>query len=134
MIRKLLACALVVLVAQTAFAAPAAAAVAKAGKGLQTPADVKLKLDRAGLGEKARVTVWTKAGTKIKGYVSERREGEFVVRDRKTDAPSIISYGDVTKLDINRGHSTARNVTIGVAAGVGAVLVTLGLLIASLDD
>ena len=133
MIRKFLACALVVLVAQTQLAAPALAA-AKAGKAPQTPADVRLKLDRAGLGEKARVTVWTRAGTKIKGYVSERREGEFVVRDRKTDAPSIISYGDVTKLDINRGHSTARNVTIGVAAGVGAVLVTLGLLIASLDD
>lgn len=133
MIRKILACALVAVFAQTQFAAPALAA-AKAGKGLQTPADVKLKLDRAGLGEKARVTVWTKAGAKTKGYVSERREGEFVVRDRKTDAPTIIAYDDVTKLDINRGHSTARNITIGVAAGVGAVLLTVGLLIASLDD
>ena len=133
MIRKLLACALAVLVAQTALAAPASAA-AKAGKGLQTPADVKLKLDRAGLGEKARVTVWTKTGTKIKGYVSERREREFVVRSRKDDTPTIISYDDVTKLDINRGHSTARNVTIGVAVGVGAVLITLAALIAAWDD
>jgi len=133
MIRKLLACALVVLVAQTQLAAPALAAT-KGVKNVQSPADVKLKLDRAGLGEKARVTVWTKAGTKIKGYVSERREGEFVLRDRKTNTPTIIAYDDVTKLDINRGHSTARNVTIGVAAGVGAVLVTLALLIASLND
>ncbi len=133
MIRKLLACALVVLVAQTQLAVPALAAT-KAGKNLQSPADVKLKLDRAGIGERARVTVWTKAGAKTKGYVSERREAEFVVRDRKTDAPTIISYDDVTKLDINRGHSTARNVTIGVVAGVRAVLLTLGLLIASLDD
>ena len=133
MIRKLLACALVVLVSQTQLA-PAALAATKAGKGLQTPADVKLKLDRAGLGEKARVTVWTKAGAKTKGYVSERREADFVVRSRKDDTPTIIAYNDVTKIDINRGHSTARNVTIGVAAGVGAVLVTLGLLIASLDD
>lgn len=133
MIRKLLACALVVLVAQTQLALPALAAP-KAGKGLQTPADVKLKLDRAGVGEKARVTVWTKAGTKVKGYVSERREGEFVVRDRKTEAPTIIAYDDVTKLDINRGHSTARNVTIGVAVGVGAVLITLAALIAAWDD
>ena len=133
MIRKLLACALVVVVAQTQFAAPALAA-AKAGKGLQTPADVKLKLDRAGLGEKARVTVWTKAGTKTKGYVSERREGEFVVRDRKTDAPTIIAYNDVTKLDINRGHSTARNVTLGVVVGVGTFLTILAVAIASWDD
>lgn len=133
MIRKLLACALVVLVAQTQLAAPALAAT-KAGKNLQSAADVKLKLDRAGLGEKARVTVWTKAGVKTKGYVSERRETEFVVRSRKDDSPTIIAYDEVNKIDINRGHSTARNVTIGVAAGVGAVLVTLALVIASLDD
>ena len=128
MMRKLLACALAVLVAQTALAAPASAA-AKAGKGLQTPADVKLKLDRAGLGEKARVTVWTKAGTKTKGYVSERRESDFVVRDRRTDAPTIIAYDDVTKLDINRGHSTARNVTFGVVIGVFTFLTLVALTI-----
>ena len=130
MIRKLLACALVVLVAQTQLA-PAAFA---AGKNLQTPADVKLKLDRAGLGEKARVTVWTKAGAKTKGYVSERREADFVVRSRKDDTPTIIAYDDVTKLDINRGHSTARNVTLGAVIGVGTFFALIAIAIAASDD
>ena len=131
MIRKLLAAALVALVAQTQLAVPALAA---SPRQAQPAADVRAKVDRAGLGEKAKVTVWLRDGRKIKGYVAERRDGEFVLRDRKTDAPSIVPYADVTKLDINRGHSTARNTAIGVAIGAGAVLTTLAILIASLDD
>lgn len=130
MIRKLLAAALVALVALTQTAAPALAAS-------PTPSqaeDARAKIDRAGLGEKARVTVWLRDGRKVKGYVAERRETEFVLRDRKTDAPTIVRYADLTKADINRGHSTARNTAIGVAIGAGVVLTTLAILIASLDD
>ena len=131
MIRKLLAASLVALLAPAQFAAPALAA---SPKQAQPSAEVRAKIDRAGIGEKARVTVWLRDGRKVKGYVAERRDAEFVLRDRKTDAPTIVSYGDVTKADINRGHSTARNTAIGVAIGAGAVLTTLAILIAGLDD
>ena len=130
MIRKLSAAALVALVAFTQTTAPALAAT----PGQAQAADVRAKIDRAGLGEKARVTVWLRDGRKVKGYVAERRETEFVVRDRKTDEPTIVRYADLAKADINRGHSTARNTAIGVAIGAGAVLTTLALLIAALDD
>jgi CubicO group peptidase (beta-lactamase class C family) len=131
MIRKLLTAALVALVALTQMAVPA---TATAPKQAQPPAEVRAKIDRAGIGEKARVTVWRRDGSKLKGYVAERRDTEFVLRDRKTDAPTIVQYADVTKADINRGHSTARNTAIGVGIGAGAVLITLALLIANLDD
>ena len=131
MFRKLLAVALFALVAQTQLAAPALAAPSRQ---VLPAAEVRAKVDRAGIGEKARMTVWLRDGRKIKGYVAERRDAEFVLRDRKTDAPTIIPYADVTKLDINRGHSTARNTAIGVSIGAGAVLLTLAILIASLDD
>ena len=94
---------------------------------------VRIKVAKLGVGEKARATVFLKDGTKKKGYIAQAGEADFVLRDRKTDAPSTINYADVAKVDSNRGHSTARNVTIGVAVGVGAVLAVLGLLIASLD-
>lgn len=131
MIRKLLAAALVALVALTQTPTTALAA---SPKQAMPPAEVRAKVDRAGIGEKAKVTVWRRDGSKIKGYVAERRDEEFVLRDRKTDAPTIIPYADVTKLDINRGHSTARNTALGVGIGAGAVLLTLAILIASLDD
>ncbi len=57
-----------------------------------------------------------------------------MVRDRKTDAPTTIRYADVLKVEDNKGHSTARNIAIGVAVGVGAVLAVIGILISTLDD
>lgn len=96
--------------------------------------EMKVKVSRAGVGEKARVTVKLKDGTKIKGYVSQAREEEFVVRDRKTDEPTIIRYQDVTKIENNRGHSTAKAAAIGIGAGVGAVFLVLGILFATVND
>jgi len=95
---------------------------------------VRIKIAKLGVGEKAKATVYLKDGTKKKGYIAQAGDDDFVLRDRNTDAATTIRYLDVTKVDSNRGHSTARNVTIGVVAGVGAVLAVLGLLIANLDD
>ncbi len=95
---------------------------------------VKSKIARQGIGAKAKVTIRLKNGTKVKGYVAQAEENEFVIRDRKTDAPTTIRYEDVLKVEENRGHSTARNIAIGVAVGVGAVLAVIGILISSLDD
>jgi len=95
---------------------------------------VKIKIAKLGVGAKAKATVIQKDGTKIKGYVAQAGDDDFVLRDRKTDAPTTIRYMDVAKVESNRGHSTARNIGIGVAVGVGAVLTVLAVLIASLDD
>ncbi len=94
---------------------------------------VKSKIARQGIGSKAKVTIRLKNGTKVKGYVAQAGEEDFVIRDRKTDAPTTISYEDVLKVEENRGHSTARNIGIGVAVGVGAVLAIIGITIAHLD-
>jgi hypothetical protein len=127
-----LALVLVLVQAQTGSVALAAGQLAKGG---ETPADsVSVQVNRAGIGEKARVTVKFKDGTKQKGYVAEHRENDFVLRDRKTDAPTTIAYKDVQKVEINRGHSTARNTALGVGIGAGAVLLTLVILIATFND
>ena len=95
---------------------------------------VKIKIAKLGVGAKAKATVILKDGTKTKGYIAQAGNDDFVLRDRKTDAPTTIRYTDVAKVESNRGHSTARNIGIGVAVGVGAVLAVLGILIVSLDD
>jgi hypothetical protein len=95
---------------------------------------VKSRIARLGVGAKAKATVWLSNGTKIKGYVSQAGDDDFVLRDRKTDAPTTIRYADVARVESNKGHSMARNVAIGVAIGVGAVIATLAIIFASLND
>jgi hypothetical protein len=95
---------------------------------------VKIKIAKLGVGEKSKATIYLKDGGKKKGYIAQAGDDEFVLRDRNTDAPDTIRYDNVAKVDNNRGHSTARNLGIGIAVGVGAVLVVIGALIASLDD
>jgi hypothetical protein len=135
--RRCLTLALVALLLQT-FAVMPSTAVAAVGKK-QAAGDaglteqVKVKVARLGVGDKARVTVWLKDGTKLKGYISQAKDEEFIVRDRKTDTPSVVLYRDVARVDSNRGHSTARNIAIGTTIGVGSVLTVLAILISTLD-
>lgn len=134
--RRYLTLALVALLLQT-FAVMPSAAVAAGKKQAAGDAglteQVKVKVARLGVGDKARVTVRLKDGKKLKGYISQAKDEEFVVRDRKTDTPSVVLYRDVERVDSNRGHSTARNIAIGTTIGVGSVLTVLAILISTLD-
>jgi len=95
---------------------------------------VRLKVAKIGVGDKAKVTVRMKDGTKVKGFITQAGANDFTVRSRQTGDPTTILYRDVLKLEDNRGHSTARNIAIGVAIGVGAFLAVIGILVAAWDD
>lgn len=94
---------------------------------------IKAKVAKLGVGEKAKATVILKNGTKKKGYIGQAGGDDFVLRDRKTDAPTTILYNDVAKVESNRGHSTARNIAIGIGIGVGAFLAIIAISLAHLD-
>jgi hypothetical protein len=94
---------------------------------------LKIKIARLGVGEKAKATITLRDGTKTKGYVSRAGDDDFVMRDRKTDAATTIRYADVQRVDSNKGHSTARNIAIGIGIGVGAFLALIAITLAHLD-
>ena len=94
---------------------------------------VKIQIARLGTGDKARATITTKTGSKVKGYVYSAGDDDFVIRDRKTDAPTTIRYPDVARIERNQGHSMARNVLIGVGIGAGALLGAILIVIARAD-
>jgi|SRR5687768_1320589 len=131
MLKTLLSLLVAFMLLLAAIPQPAAAGQSKSQ--VPTVEAVKSKIARQGIGAKAKVTIRLKNGTKVKGYVAQAEESDFVIRDRKTDAPTTIRYEDVLKVEENRGHSTARNIAIGVAVGVGAVLAIIGITIAHLD-
>lgn len=95
---------------------------------------VKVQVAKLGVGEKARATITLKAGTKIKGYLYQAGEDDFVIRDRKTDAPTTIRYADVARVQPDRGHSTAKHLGLGIGIGVGAFLGILLIVFAHLQD
>ena len=113
--------------------APAAMAKSRAR---QKPSvdEIKVKVAKLGTGVKAKATVWLADGTKIKGYISQAGDDDFVIRDRKTNAPTTVRYADVVKFDRNNGHSTAKWVGIGAGVGVGAFVLILLAVFANLND
>jgi hypothetical protein len=112
---------------------PATRLAMAAPQGLSAD-QAKVQVAKLGLGEKARATITLKNGTKVKGYVARADENDFVIRDRKTDTPTTISYSDVAKVEKNKGHSTARNLGLGIGIGVGAFLAVIAITFAHLND
>lgn len=124
----LMALLLVLGLAPLAFAGPQgdkqAAAVEK----------IRSKVEKLGVGEKAKATAFLKDGKKVKGYIARASADDFVIRDRNTDAATTIRYEDVAKLESNRGHSTAKHLGLGIGIGAGAFIGILLIIFASLDD
>ena len=94
---------------------------------------IKMKVAKLGVGEKAKATVFLKDGTKAKGYIAQVGNDNFVLRDRKTDAPTTVRYTEVAKVDSNRGHSTAKNLAIGIGIGAGTLVVIILAVMSHLD-
>jgi hypothetical protein len=129
--RTYLICLLASVIFLTGISMPVAAQQSKSeGATLEK---VKAKVAKIGIGEKAKATVILKDGMKKKGYIGQAGSDDFVLRDRKTDSPTTIRYSDVSKVESNRGHSTARNLGIGIGIGAGAFLAILLISIAHLD-
>jgi hypothetical protein len=129
MMKTYLTCLLASALLLATIALPVAAQQGNA----QTVETIRIKIAKLGVGEKAKATVMLKDGTKAKGYIAQAGDDDFVLRDRKTDAPATIRYVDVAKVESNRGHSTARNIGIGVGIGVGAFLAVVAITLAHLD-
>lgn len=87
---------------------------------------LKEKLDKLGTGEKARVGVILKNGSKVKGYVSQVNANSFVVTDEKSAATTEIQFSDVNKL-AGRNMSTGTKIALGF--GIAAVALALLVLI-----
>jgi hypothetical protein len=109
--------------------AQAFAAGQKADKHAPPMEKIRIQVAKVGVGEKAKATITTKDGAKIKGYVSQAGDEDFVIRDRKTNAPTTIRYADVAKVERNQGHSIANIVLISIGAGTAIVLTSIALVI-----
>ena len=106
-----------------------ASAQTKFDKHNPTAEQIKIKVAKLGVGNKARATITTRDGAKIKGYIYQAGDDDFVMRDRQTNSPTTIRYADVAKVDGSHGHSVAKIVFIAIGAGTAIVLASIYLAI-----
>ena len=111
-----------------------AGAQQKTGNQTTSVEQIKISVAKLGTGAKARGTITLNSGAKVKGYVAQAGDEDFVIRDRKTDAPTTIRYADVAKVQADKGHSRARNLGLGIAIGAGAFLGILLIAFSQLNN
>jgi len=92
----------------------------------------KANVFKRGTGEKSKVVVKMKDGTKVKGYISKSGEESFNLTNSKTNQTTAVAYRDVTQVK-KSGLSTAAKIAIGVGIGVAATAVVVGVMVANAD-
>ncbi len=111
--KKVISLTLVVLLLQLFFIHPSLAGT----KEENFVEKVKTEIAKLKTGKDAKIKVKLKDGTKIKGYIAEANENQFVIMDSKTNQPVPVSYSQVKQA---KGNNLSGGVIIliGVAAAL----------------
>jgi len=90
----------------------------------------KLKADvlKRGTGEKSKVIVKMKDGTKLKGFISQTGQDSFDLTNSKTKQTTAVAYREVAQVK-KQGLSTGAKIAIGVGVGVGITAVVLAVAV-----
>jgi hypothetical protein len=93
---------------------------------------IKANVTRRGTGEKARVNVKMRNGTKMKGFISQAGEDSFTLTDSKTKQTSTLAYSDVVQVK-KQGLSTGAKILIAVGVGVAVTAVVLAVAVKNIE-
>jgi hypothetical protein len=129
--KKLLTMMVACLVVSAVSVRPVAAS-ANAEKEARFAGKVKLGIEKLGSGSDTRVEVKLRDKTRLKGYISEISENEFVITDVKTGASKKVAYADVKQVKGNN-LSTGAKIAIGVSVAAGLILLITILIILNSD-
>jgi hypothetical protein len=126
MLRKSLVTIVAAGLLQTLLLVQPVSAASKAEKQAKLAGQVKQKLSNFGVGESARLAIKLRNKSILGGYLESTGEETFVLKNLKTGESTTVAYTDVTQA---RGHnlSTGAKIAIGIAIGVGAVLIVLAI-------
>jgi hypothetical protein len=108
------------------------AAFSNAEKEVRFAGKVKAGIEKVGSGHDARVEIKLRDKTRVKGFVSEIGENDFVVTDAKTGASNKVAYANVAQVKGNN-LSTGAKIGIGIGIGAGITLLIVFLIVASND-
>lgn len=84
---------------------------------------IKTEITKLGVGTDARIKVKLKDGTKLKGYVSEINEDNFVVKKAENGNATVVSYANAKQI---KGNNLSNGVILAI--GIGVVLIVFFLI------
>lgn len=93
---------------------------------------IRANVTKRGTGEKSRVNVKMRNGTKMKGFISQAGEDSFTLTDSKTKQTSTLAYTDVARVK-KQGMSTGAKILIAVGVGVAVTAVVLAVAVRNLE-
>ena len=91
---------------------------------------IKTTVNRRGTGEKSKVVVKMKNGTKLKGFINQAGQDSFDLTDSKTKQTTAVAYRDVAQVK-KQGLSKGAKIALGVGIGALATAIVIGALVAS---
>jgi hypothetical protein len=122
MLKKSLSCTLILLLLQMIYVGPAYAQSA-AMKDDASRAKVKRSIEKLNANGKNIVRIKLHSGSKLKGYLSQANEDNFVITD-KHGQKNTVAYTDVR--EVKKGSGLSRTSKVLIVTGVAAaVLVTI---------
>jgi hypothetical protein len=119
--KKLITLTLAVLVFNLALVGTATAST-EADKAAKRAEKVKAGIQKLGVGRDSRIEVTLADGTKLKGYVSEIKDGSFVVMSDGTNVATEVPYPNAKRVS----HHTKKWIII---ATVIVAVVVVGVLL-----
>lgn len=87
----------------------------------------RIKVEKIGLGEKAKVKVTLKDNRILKGYISAANSDSFTVADSKNGSPETVSYADVKNVSKRSGGLSP--LTWGIIGGVAAAAIIISVTV-----
>ena len=91
---------------------------------------IKANVHQRGTGEKSKVVVKMKDGTRLKGYISQTGEDSFNLTDSKTKQTNAVAYRDVAEVK-KQGWSKGAKIALGVGIVAAVTVFVIGGAIAS---
>jgi sRNA-binding regulator protein Hfq len=92
--------------------------------------DRQIKARVNDLGAGAKVTVYLKDGTKVRGSISQILDDSFDVTIKDQTQSSVISYRDVQNVK-RRGWTSSAKMGVGIAIGAGAIVGALFIMVSA---
>ena len=96
--------------------------LAQTSNDTQAAEKIRSKVQKIGVGSRARVEVKLRDNTQLKGYISAAEQDSFTVTDNKTGSIRTVSYADTSSVKKAGSGLSSKSWMILGAVVIGAVV------------